>query len=152
MKSMYYEDFEPGQVFESSGRTITESDLTFFSMVSGDWNKIHNDAAYAAGTPFGERIVHGPLGIAICFGFIHAMGIFDDSVVAMTGIEDWKFEKPILVNTTLHLRLTITGKSMGRSGRTGKLGRKFELLDQEGNRFQSGSSDVLIQTRAGIAL
>jgi len=151
MTSLYYEDFEEGQVFESSGRTITESDLTFFSMVSGDWNKVHNDAAWAATTPFGERIVHGPLGIAIAFGFIHAMGIFDDSVVAMTGIDDWRFEKPIVIGTTLHLRMTITGKSMGRSGRTGKLGRRFELLDPEGTCFQSGLSDVLVRTRAGLS-
>ena len=148
--SLYYEDFEVGQVFESHGRTITESDLTMFSMVTGDWNKIHNDADFAATTPFGQRIVHGPLGIAICFGFLHALGIFEDSVVAMKGIDDWKFEKPIVIGTTLRLRMTVTVKSLGKSGRTGQLGRRFELLDPAGERYQSGLSDVLVLTRAGV--
>ncbi|MEA3123476.1 MAG: hypothetical protein QOD67_495 [Caballeronia sp.] len=34
--SLYFEDFEVGQSFESGGTTITETDLTFFSMLSGD--------------------------------------------------------------------------------------------------------------------
>ena len=38
MHTYYLEDFKPGQVFTSTGRTITEADLTFFSMISGDWN------------------------------------------------------------------------------------------------------------------
>ena len=45
MTSYYLEDFHPGQTFVSTGRTLTEADLTFFSMISGDWNPIHADAA-----------------------------------------------------------------------------------------------------------
>ncbi len=65
MRSMYFEDFQPGQTFESTGRTITEADLTLFSMLSGDWNPIHADAEFAKGTRYGQRVVHGALGIAI---------------------------------------------------------------------------------------
>src|SRR5690606_8993861 len=39
--SLYFEDFHAGQAFESGARTITEADLTIFSMLSGDWNPIH---------------------------------------------------------------------------------------------------------------
>ena len=44
--SLHFEDLAPGQVFVSTGRTVTETDLTMFSMLSGDWNPIHADAAF----------------------------------------------------------------------------------------------------------
>ena len=40
-------------------RTITDADIVRFAEVSGDRNPVHLDAAYAARSPFGERIAHG---------------------------------------------------------------------------------------------
>jgi acyl dehydratase len=45
----------------SRTKTFTDEDVCGFAHVSGDTNPIHLDAAYAAGTPFGQRIVHGML-------------------------------------------------------------------------------------------
>jgi 3-hydroxybutyryl-CoA dehydratase len=42
-------------------RTITEDDIVRFAEVSGDHNPLHLDEAYAAQTPFGERVAHGML-------------------------------------------------------------------------------------------
>jgi 3-hydroxybutyryl-CoA dehydratase len=42
-------------------RKVTEADVVRFAEVSGDHNPVHLDAEYAAGSPFGERIVHGLL-------------------------------------------------------------------------------------------
>ncbi len=40
-------------------RTITDADIVHFAEVSGDRNSVHLDAAYAARSPFGQRIAHG---------------------------------------------------------------------------------------------
>lgn len=40
-------------------RTITDDDIVRFAEVSGDRNPVHLDAAYAARSPFGQRIAHG---------------------------------------------------------------------------------------------
>ncbi len=40
-------------------RTITDADIVHFAEVSGDRNPVHLDAAYAARSPFGQRIAHG---------------------------------------------------------------------------------------------
>jgi len=42
-------------------KTITEADVEAFAEASGDTNRLHLDAEYAAGTRFGERIAHGTL-------------------------------------------------------------------------------------------
>ncbi len=151
MRSHFFEDFAPDQTFESTGRTITEADLTMFSMLSGDWNPIHSDAEFAKSTRYGQRVVHGVLGMAIATGMLHALGIFERSVVAMLGFRDWKFKEPILVGDTIRLELTITAVERGKSGRTGRVGRRFQLINQRGAVIQEGESDVLVLTREAAA-
>jgi acyl dehydratase len=46
-------------------KTITETDLALFAAVSGDFDPIHVDEAYARTTPFGRRIAHGGLSLAL---------------------------------------------------------------------------------------
>lgn len=149
MTTYYLEDFAVGQVFESGGRTITETDLTFFSMLSGDWNPLHADAEFAKSTRYGQRVVHGTLGIAVSTGMLHELGIFHDSVIAMLGFRHWNFLAPLLVNDTIHLKLTIMAVEPGKSGNSGKLGRRFQLINQNGDIVQEGESDVLVLTRQG---
>ena len=148
MSSLYYEDFEVGQTFQSSGRTITEADLTIFSMVSGDWNPIHADAEYASGTRFGQRLVHGTLGIAVATGMLHEIGIFHKSVVAMLSLKTWAFKKPIFIGDTLKLTLDILSKTPGESQRVGAIDRRMCLINQHGDIVQEGTSDVLVLKRS----
>jgi acyl dehydratase len=150
MTTLYLDDFAVGLSFESGGRTITETDLTFFSMLSGDWNPIHADADFAKTTRFGQRIVHGTLGIALCTGMLHELGIFHQSVIAMLGFREWNFLAPLFVNDTVHLQLTITSVEPGKSGNSGKVGRRFELINQNGDVVQAGFSDVLVLSHKGM--
>lgn len=147
MNTAYFEDFKPGDTYTSAGRTVTDADLTFFNMLSGDWNPIHADAVFAAGTRFGQRIVGGAFGIALLTGFMHQMGLFERSAVAMLSLEDWQFRLPITVGQTLRLRMTITETVTGSSARTARLGRRLELLDQDERVVQDGHSALLILKR-----
>lgn len=146
-RSLYYEDFEPGQVFTSQARTMTEADLTMFSMLTGDWNPVHNDAETAAKSRFGQRLMHGAFGIGLGLGLMHGLGIFEDSAVALLDVQDWKFREPVFIGDTLHLKLTILDKSLGRSGNTGRIGRQFELINQHGRAAHQGRADVLVRVR-----
>ena len=40
-------------------KTVTESDVTTFAGLIGDFNPIHVDAEYARKTRFGQRVAHG---------------------------------------------------------------------------------------------
>lgn len=150
MTSLYFEDFAVGQQFKSGGRTITETDLTMFSMISGDWNPIHADAEFASGTRFKQRLVHGALGIAVATGMMHEMGIFHESVVAMLSLKHWRFLKPILVNDTLHLELEVIAKGPDTGKRSGSVDRRLRLVNQHGEAVQEGESDVLVLKRTPL--
>ena len=46
---LYYEDFEPGDVFEHRpGRTVLEADNTWFTLLTMNVQQVHFDAAYVA--------------------------------------------------------------------------------------------------------
>ena len=150
-RAMFLEDFEVGQSFTSQGRTITEADLTIFAMLSGDWNPLHVDAEFAKTSSYGGRVVHGLLGPAIMTGFMHQLGIFDGSVIAMLNISDLTFHKPLLIGDTLHMRLVVTAVRATRDGKRGVVGRRLELVNQSGDVAQAMLSDVLVRPRPTAA-
>src|SRR4051794_28042878 len=51
-------------------KTITERDIALYAEISGDYNPLHVDAEFAAAGPFGERVAHGPLTMAVAAGVI----------------------------------------------------------------------------------
>jgi acyl dehydratase len=143
--SLYYEDLEVGQVFDTPGRTVTETDLVTFSMLSGDWNAIHSDAEFARGTFYGQRVVHGLFGISMLTGLMDRAGWFSESALALLDIERWKFQGPIFVGDTLRARLEIVSKRVTSSGDRGIVGRRFTLLNQRDEVVQTGDLGMMIK-------
>lgn len=147
MNSLFYQDLEVGQVFDSPGRTVTDTDLSLFCMLSGDWHPLHSDEEYAKTTQFGRRVVGGVFGVALVTGAMSRWGIFEESVIAMLSIGDWRFVGPIFVGDTLSVRMTIASKRLSKSGSVGIIDRNFEIRNQHGEVVQSGRSDALIKLR-----
>jgi 3-hydroxybutyryl-CoA dehydratase len=58
-----------GQAAQVS-KEITDADLTLFAAVTGDFNPVHFDPIYAAGTSFKERIAHGMISAGLISGVI----------------------------------------------------------------------------------
>nr|WP_246336730.1 MaoC/PaaZ C-terminal domain-containing protein [Flexivirga oryzae] len=145
---MYFEDLEVGQRYVSLARTVTETDLTVFSMMSGDWNPIHSDVEFARRTPSGQRLVHGVFGIALVTGLMDRAGWFADSAVAMLSIDDWRFVKRLLIGDTLHCEMEISSLRLTSSGTTGVVGRTFRLINQDDDVVQEGRCPALIRLRA----
>lgn len=56
----YFEDLELGME-ASLARTVSAADILAFAEITGDWNPVHLDAAFAAKTVFREPIAHGML-------------------------------------------------------------------------------------------
>jgi acyl dehydratase len=146
--TLYYEDLAIGQTFTSPARTVTESDLIHFAMLSGDWNPIHTDKEFARQTLYGQPVVYGILGIAILTGLVDRMGLFHGSAIAMIGLRDWKFKAPIFVDDTIHFAMEISAKRLTSQGDRGIIDRKFTLLNQRAEIVQEGHIDLLIRLKA----
>ena len=108
-RGLTYEEWEVGAVYETQGRTITEADVVSFAGLSGDYNPIHTDAEAAKATPFGERIVHGMLTVAISTGMANQTGLMEGTTVALLE-QNIKYKSPVRFGDTVHLRMEVTGK------------------------------------------
>ncbi|MEM3396197.1 MAG: MaoC/PaaZ C-terminal domain-containing protein [Thermoplasmata archaeon] len=110
MCGKFFEDFELGERYRSPGRTVTETDIVTFAMLSGDWNSIHVDDVYAQDSLFGKRVAHGLLLLSIMSGMWVRLGVFEGSVIAFYGIDRLRFTKPVFSGDTIHLEMEIKEK------------------------------------------
>jgi 3-hydroxybutyryl-CoA dehydratase len=144
---LYFEEFEVGQSITSVGRTVTEADVVAFASLSSDWSTIHTDAEYAAQHPFGQRVAHGLLGLAIASGLAVRMGFLEGTVLAFREIGSWKFSLPTFFGDTIRVRATvIETKPMRRLG-GGLVTLKVEILNQDDKIAQRGTWGVLVKSQ-----
>jgi acyl dehydratase len=144
---LFLEDLVVGSRYRSNGRTVTEADLTIFSMLSGDWNPIHADAEFSRASASGERLVHGVFGLAVVTGLMDQAGWFRRSAVAMLDVTDWRFVRPIHIGDTLTCEMEVTSVRPTSAGDKGVAGRRFTLLNQEGVVVQEGDIGILVLSR-----
>ena len=147
MAGYYFEEFSVGQKIITVGRTLAESDIFTFAGLSGDYNQIHTDAEFSKGTPFGQRIAHGLLGLSIASGLAMRTGILEGTVLAFREIVDWKFVKPFFIGDTVHAELNVTEtKAMPRiSG--GSVTIAIEVKNQNNEVCQRGSWIALVMSK-----
>jgi acyl dehydratase len=141
----YWHDFEVGETFESPRRTVTETDIVNFVGLSWDMNALHTDEESARIGPFGRRIAHGALGIAIVTGLLARLGHLQGTALAMLGVDDWRFCHPIFAGDTVHVRVTIDAVRASSTPGRGIVGRFVELVNQDGAVVQSGRIPVLVK-------
>lgn len=112
-----YEDFEPGQEFEHwPGRTITQADNTWFTLLTMNTHPLHFDEEYAARTRFGRPLVNSCLTLS----FVVGMSVSDMSqaAVANLGFDEVRLPAPVHNGDTLYATSTILDKRVSRSDPT----------------------------------
>jgi len=146
---MYFEEFDPGQKIISAGRTVTESDIVTFAGLSGDYTQIHTDAEFSKNTPFGQRVAHGLLGMAIASGLAAQTGVLEGTVLAFREIVEWKFVKPIFIGDTIHVEMEVREtKAMPRIG-GGAVALVLQLKNQHADVLMKGTWSVLMASKPG---
>jgi acyl dehydratase len=145
---LYYDDVEIGQEWESPGRTITESDIVNFAGLSGDFNPIHMDHAFARTTPFRRPIAHGLLIISIGSG----LGLTAPPMrtQAFLSLREWDFKGPVFIGDTIHLRTKVVDKEVRARGRRGVITWHKQIINQDGKVVQEGISTTIVEGRASI--
>lgn len=95
-------DFKVGDA-ECFTKTITETDITLFAGITGDFAPHHVDSEFARTTMFGERIAHGFLTASLTSSCTAKL-------VAPGGISlgnSFKFLKPVKIGDTITARAEV---------------------------------------------
>jgi len=144
---LYFEEFVAGDQVVSAGRTITEADVVNFAALSGDWNLIHTNAQYCEEHMFGQRVAHGLLILSVASGLAVRLGFMEETILAFRSVDGWRFQRPVLIGDTIHVRLTVAEtKAMPRLG-GGLVTFKVDVLNQEDKVVQRGEWEMLVKAQ-----
>ncbi|MBB2944389.1 acyl dehydratase [Actinoplanes lutulentus] len=106
MLGRYYEDFTVGDTYHHPlGRTISEADNTWFTLLTLNTNQSHFNADYAAGTPYKKLLVNSTLTVAIVTGI--SVPDVSQHAFANLGWEEIKMPNPVFVGDTIYARSTV---------------------------------------------
>lgn len=110
----YYEEFKVGHKYEHRpGRTITETDNQWFTLLTMNTHPLHFDAEYAKASEFGQPLVNSTFTIAVIVG----MTVTDVSqkAIANLGWDQISLTAPVFVGDTLYAESEVLAKRESKS-------------------------------------
>ena len=109
-----YEDFVVGDIYEHRpGRTISEADNTWFTLLTMNTHPLHFDAAYAAKSEFGRPLVNSALTLAIVTGM--SVSDLSQKAIANLGWTDIRLSPPVFPGDTLYAESEVLSKRKSKS-------------------------------------
>ena len=143
----YLEDFNVGDVYEHRpGRTISESDNTWFTLITMNQHPVHFDAAYAAKSEWKKPLVNSALTLSIVAG----MSVSDVSqkAIANLGWDKIRLTGPVFVGDTIYAESEVLEVRESKSRPTqGIVTVKTTGKTSEGLVFMTYERTVLIPKR-----
>lgn len=143
----YFEDFNVGDVYRCRlGRTLTEADNTWFTLLTSNTNQIHFNSDFARRTEFGKCLINSTLTLAIVTG----MGVADvsENGVAL-GWDEVKLPNPLFAGDTLYSESRVLEKRESRSNpKRGVVKVRTLGIQQEGKVVIDYVRSVLVWKKA----
>jgi itaconyl-CoA hydratase len=144
---LYWEDFEPGDVFEHRpGRTVLDADNVWFTLLTLNSQQVHFDRAYAAQTEWKQLLVDSTFTLALLTGM--SVRTVSAKVVANLGWDKVKATHPVFAGDTLYAESTVLHKRESKSRPTqGIVTVSTRGINQEGKKVMSFERTMLVYRR-----
>jgi 3-hydroxybutyryl-CoA dehydratase len=134
MNSVPIDQLHVGDAKETR-KTVSETDVYLFAGITGDFNPMHVDAEYAKTTPFGARVAHGPLTLALCAGILGTELPGLGTVAVSNHIE---YQAPVFIGDTITVRVEVAELEPERNRAT----MAITWRNQDGTRVAEGAMVV----------
>jgi 3-hydroxybutyryl-CoA dehydratase len=147
-RGRHFEEFKMGEVIETPARTINPADVTLFAGLSGDFNPLHTDEETAKNTPFGSRIAHGMLTVAISTGQQNLTGTFEGTTLALLGMDRLRFTGAVKFGDTIHTEMTVRELKESSKPDRGVVALDVAVKNQRGETVAQWEQSVLMRRKA----
>lgn len=117
-----FEEFQVGEVIETQGRTITESMASMAGWLGGYVHPLftdHDRAREVLGID--PPLIPGQFVLYVLGGLAEMTGRFDATTLGLIALDEVRFERPVVVGTTVRLRMGVLAKHRSTSGRRGSV-------------------------------
>lgn len=145
-----WEDFPVGRTVETSGVTVTEAHLVQFAGLTGDYYPVHTDAEWAAQSPFGRRIAHGPLTFSLAVGLMYQSQAYGDAIIAWLGADRMRAKAPVFIGDTLHVIAAVTGSRASSDPSRGVVDLEYTVCNQRHEDVMSIALTMLMRSRDSV--
>jgi acyl dehydratase len=142
-----YEDLSVGDSFETPSRAIDDETVRSLVAAGGYTHPLFTDAAYAAASPFGRTPLPGQAVLLIMGGLVEQSGRFDDTVIALTGLDDVRFLTPAFAGDTLHVSVGVAAKEPSGSGARGTLIMGWRCLNERDEPVVEATARMLFRRK-----
>lgn len=113
-QGLYYEEFEVGDIFEHRpGRTITDVDNIWFTLLTMNTQQVHFDQNYAHNTEWKKLLVDSTFTLALVTGM--SVKTLTGKVVANLGWDKVKLPHPVFAGDTIYAESEILDKRESKS-------------------------------------
>jgi itaconyl-CoA hydratase len=143
----YFEDFTVGDVYQHPlGRTISETDNTWFTLLTMNTNQMHFNAQYAGQSTFGKLLVNSGLTVAMVLGM--SVSDVSQNAIANLGWDDIRLTHPVFVGDTLWAEsLVIDKRESSSRPYAGIVTVRTRGLNQDGDECLSYRRSVMVYRR-----
>ncbi|KGS63540.1 maoC like domain protein [Burkholderia pseudomallei MSHR7527] len=147
ISGLYFEDFEPGNVYEHRpGRTITDVDNIWMTLLTMNTQQMHFDAEYAAKTEWKKLLVDSTFTLALLTGM--SVRTVSAKVVANLGWDKVRASAPVFAGDTLYAESTVLSRRGSKSRPTqGIVTVETKGVNQHGVIVMSFERTMLIYKR-----
>ena len=139
-----FEDFVIGDIYEHRpGRTISEADNTWFTLLTMNTHPLHFDKEYVKDSEFGQILVNSCLTLSIVAG----MSVSDVSqkAIANLGWTDIKLPAPVFIGDTIYAESEVIDKRESNSRPTqGIVSIKTRGTKADGTVFMTFDRSMLV--------
>src|SRR5262249_20166259 len=105
----YFEDFTEGDIYEHRpGRTISEADNTWFTLLTMNQHPLHFDFEYAAKSEFGRPLVNSCFTLSIVVGM--SVSDISQKAIGNLGWNDIKLVAPVFIGDTIYAESEVLAK------------------------------------------
>lgn len=126
----YGDEFKIGDVYKTAAITMTETHIVNWAGLTMDFYPLHMDKEYAAKTPFGERLVHGPLIFGIAVGLVSMAGIGGVAAIAWLGTDNMKMLQPVKIGDTVRVEVEVMEQRQTRKPEQGVQMWRYTVKNQ----------------------
>lgn len=151
-KGRFYEDFEIGDVYQHPlGRTISEADNTWFTLLTMNTSQTHFNAVYAAKSEFEKPLVVSTLTVAIAVG--QSVTDLTQNAFANLGWDEIRMTHPVFAGDTLYSESLVLEKRESASRpHAGIVTVKTRTLNQDGDEVCSFKRTFYVYKRGAEQL
>jgi acyl dehydratase len=103
---LYFEDFAPGQSFDTHSLTVTEDAVVRFAL-EYDFQPFHVDKRAAKDSIFGGLIASGIQTIALTMRLCNQAQLFAGNAIAGIGFDDVRFLRPVYAGDSIRVTASI---------------------------------------------